>query len=63
MIAGAGPKCLHCGTPTVPCPLGEGCPGIWPTYGASACFQCTHGSSCPAHGRCWTGTQPTHTNH
>jgi hypothetical protein len=62
-VTGTGPECRHCGTATAPCPLGEGCPGVWPTHGATACTQCTHGYTCPAHGRCWTGTQPTHINH
>ena len=61
-MTGPGPDCRHCGAATTPCPLGEGCPGVWPTYGTSACARCTHGYTCTFHGRCWTGAQPTHQN-
>jgi hypothetical protein len=55
------PKCRHCGAATALCSLKEACPGVWPIYGTPACTQCTHGYTCSIHGRCWTGTLPTHT--
>lgn len=58
-----GEGCRHCGSATAPCPLGEGCPGVWPTHGPRPCTRCTHGYICPVHGRHWTGTLPANPSH
>lgn len=50
------PRCAHCRIQTLPCPLGDACPGTRHIGTPRSCTHCHRGRTCPRHGRHWSGT-------